>query len=621
MDKRDISLEAMFIGPRSENKDLFQSNLLRMFNDHVEWRKNYHPEDGKVITFEDQESEEYKESVKGLENTLDSLSSKLRSKMMPWHSPRYIGHMCSETLMPSLLAYFAATLYNGNNVAYEAGPATSDLEAEVGDDFCKLLGYKVGESWGHISADGSIANYEALWYSRNVKSIPLAIKDVLPEEVKGKSEWELLNMSIPEMLDILDRNMDKMDEIKAHSARTKYDKIGKLGKMIVPQTKHYSWVKAADLIGIGSENIISIPVDENYRMNIDILKQEIDKLVEKQIPIMTVISVVGTTEEGAVDRIHKVIELKKEYAKKGINFYYHVDAAYGGYGRAIFLDEESNFIPKNELQAKYKEHGVFKNPNFVWPSDDVYEGYKAMSEADSITLDPHKMGYVPYQAGGIAIKDKRMRNIVSYFASYVFPKTNAAPELLGAFILAGSKPGAAAASVWAAHRALPLNVTGYGRLLGASIEGCNNLYNKLESVKEYKVGDKTVEVKILVKPDFNMVDYVLNFKGNKNLDIANKLTDEFYNRKVRAAAQPYNSELIISHTAFDHADYGDSPRDLVLRCGMPASEWERVHSVTVLRSCILSPFLNRPEVFEYYSNEMDKSMVKLLGEVIAEVEF
>lgn len=621
MSKQDVSLEAMFIGPKSENKELFKSNLLRMFDDHVEWRKNYHPEDGKVITLKDKESSEYKESVERLENTLDELSSRLRSKMMPWHSPRYIGHMCSETLMPSLLGYFAATLYNGNNVAYEAGPATSDLEAEVGDDMCRLMGYKIGESWGHIAADGSIANYEALWYARNIKSIPLAIKEVIPEEVEGRSEWELLNMSIPEMLDILDRHTDKMDEIKAHSIRSKHDKMGKLGKIIVPQTKHYSWVKATDLIGVGSDNIISIPVDNNYRMNTDILKAEIDKLVEQHIPIMAVISVVGTTEEGAIDRVHKVIEMKKEYSKKGINFYYHIDAAYGGYGRAIFLDENFNFIPKDKLHDEFIKHGVFKNPDFNWPNDEVYEGFKALSEADSITMDPHKMGYVPYQAGGIVIKDKRMRNIVSYYASYVFPKTNAAPELLGAFILAGSKPGAAAAAVWAAHRTLPLNITGYGKLLGASIEGSHNLYRKIKEVKEYKVRDKIIELHTLTEPDFNMVDFIVNFKGNKNLDVLNKLTEEFYNKKVRASEEPYKSDLMISHTEFNHADYGDAPKDLVLRCGMSESEWERVHNVVVLRSCVLSPFLNRPEVFEYYSKEMDKSMVKLLGEVIKDIEF
>ncbi len=45
------------------------------------------------------------------------------------------------------------------------------------------------------------------------------------------------------------------------------------------------------------------------------------------------------------------------------------------------------------------------------------------------------------------------------------------PALLEAYILEGSEAGATAASVWAAHHVLPLNVTGYGKLMGASIEG------------------------------------------------------------------------------------------------------------------------------------------------------
>ncbi|MCB8599895.1 tyrosine decarboxylase, partial [Blautia sp. DFI.9.9] len=80
-------------------------------------------------------------------------------------------------------------LWNGNNVAYESSPGTSQMEEQVGKDFAALNGYK--EGWGHISADGSLANMEGLWYARNVKSLPLAMKKVAPELVSGKSDWEL----------------------------------------------------------------------------------------------------------------------------------------------------------------------------------------------------------------------------------------------------------------------------------------------------------------------------------------------------------------------------------------------------------------------------------------------
>ena len=93
------------------------------------------------------------------------------------------------------------------------------------------------------------------------------------------------------------------------------------------------------------------------------------------------------------------------------------------------------------------------------------------------------MGYVPYSAGGIAIKDIRMRDIISYFATYVFEKGANIPALLGAYILEGSKAGATAASVWAAHRTLPLNISGYGKLVGASVEGAHRYYDFLKQLR------------------------------------------------------------------------------------------------------------------------------------------
>lgn len=93
---------------------------------------------------------------------------------------------------------------------------------------------------GHITHDGSMANLEGLWYARQFKSMPLAFKEVVPDKVKGKSEWELLNMSVEDVLKILATlTPEQIDEVKAHSSRSGKN-IQKLGKFIVPYTKHYS---------------------------------------------------------------------------------------------------------------------------------------------------------------------------------------------------------------------------------------------------------------------------------------------------------------------------------------------------------------------------------------------
>lgn len=537
---KDLNLNALFIGDKAENGQIYKALLNELVDEHLGWRQNYMPQDMPIITPEEKSSASFEHTVNKTKDVLSEISARMRTHSVPWHNAgRYWGHMNSETLMPSLLAYNFAMLWNGNNVAYESSPATSQMEEEVGMEFAKLMSYKDG--WGHIVADGSLANLEGLWYARNIKSLPLAMKEVTPELVAGKSDWELMNLSTEEIMNLLDSVPEKIDEIKAHSARSGKH-LEKLGKWLVPQTKHYSWLKAADIIGIGLDQVIPVPVDHNYRMDINELEKIVRGLAAEKTPILGVVGVVGSTEEGAIDGIDKIVALRRVLEKDGIYFYLHVDAAYGGYGRAIFLDEDNNFIPFEDLKDVHYKYNVFtENKDYIL--EEVHSAYKAIEEAESVTIDPHKMGYVPYSAGGIVIKDIRMRNVISYFATYVFEKGADIPALLGAYILEGSKAGATAASVWAAHHVLPLNVTGYGKLMGASIEGAHRFYNFLNDLS-FKVGDKEIEVHPLTYPDFNMVDYVFKEKGNDDLVAMNKLNHDVYDYSSYVKGSIYGNEFL-----------------------------------------------------------------------------
>ncbi|PEX82129.1 tyrosine decarboxylase [Bacillus cereus] len=613
----DINLKALFLGDKGENADLFKELLIKMVDEHVGWRQNYQPQDLPVITPQDKSSKNFVETADHIRSVMDVLSSKLRTNSLPWHSAgRFWGHMNSETLMPAIIAYTAAMLWNGNNVAYESSPGTSQMEEEVGHEFAALMSYKKGESWGHICADGSIANLEGLWYARNMKSLPLAIKEVAPQFVEGKSEWELLNMSTEEILDILERIPGKIDEIKAHSARNGQH-LQELGKWLIPQTKHYSWLKSADIIGIGLDNVETIDVDHNYRMDIDKLEEKIRELAAEKIPILGVVAVIGTTEEGQVDRIDKIVALREKLAQEGIYFYIHIDAAYGGYARAIFLDENNEFIDYNKIDETYVKYGIFNSKN-EWLTEDIYNSFKAIDQAETVTIDPHKMGYIPYSAGGIVVKDIRMRDVISYFATYVFEKGADIPALLGAYMLEGSKAGATAASVWTAHKVLPLNVTGYGKLLGASIEGAYHFYHFLQD-KQFKVGDKIIHVYPLTKPDFNMVDYVFNEEGNTSLAKMNKLNHDFFGQSSYVKGNIYYNEFLTSHTDFAIPDYGNSPLPFVKSLGFSEEEWDKERKVTVLRACALSPYAHDKDVFDEYANKIESAIQEKL-EIIYNVK-
>ncbi|WP_289356369.1 tyrosine decarboxylase [Paenibacillus sp. S-12] len=612
----EVNLKALFLGSKGENVNLFKEVLNKIVDEHVGWRQNYQPQDLPVISPFDKSSQSFQDTADHMRSVFDQLSSKLRSESLPWHTAgRFWGHMNSETLMPAIIAYTAAMLWNGNNVAYESSPGTSQMEEEVGHQLCKMMSYREGQSWGHICADGSIANLEGLWYARNIKSLPLAIKEVAPEHVEGKSEWELLNMPTQEIMDILDKVQDKLDDIKAKSARSgRY--LNKLGKWLIPQTKHYSWLKAADIIGIGLDAVEAIDVDSTYHMDIEKLETRIRQLAAENTPVLGVVGVVGSTEEGQIDHIHKMVALREKLAKEGIYFYIHVDAAYGGYARSIFLDENDQFIEYNKIDEVFKKHNVFTDMNLKneWLTEDVYEAFKAMSKVESITIDPHKMGYIPYSAGAIVIQDIRMRDAISYFATYVFEKGADIPALLGAYILEGSKAGATAAAVWTAHKVLPLNVTGFGKLMGASIEGAYRFYNFLMD-RTFNVNGKVIKLHPLTKPDFNMVDYVFNEEGNTDLEKMNKLNHDFFDYASYVKGGLYSNEFITSHTDFAIPDYGNSPLEFVNSLGFSREEWDRVEKVTILRACALSPYAHDKDVFEEYALKIEKAIQDKLEKI------
>ncbi|MCY7485726.1 tyrosine decarboxylase [Paenibacillus alvei] len=612
----EVNLKALFLGSKGENVNLFKEVLNKIVDEHVGWRQNYQPQDLPVISPFDKSSQSFQDTADHMRSVFDQLSSKLRSESLPWHTAgRFWGHMNSETLMPAIIAYTAAMLWNGNNVAYESSPGTSQMEEEVGHQLCKMMSYREGQSWGHICADGSIANLEGLWYARNIKSLPLAIKEVAPEHVEGKSEWELLNMPTQEIMDILDKVQDKLDDIKAKSARSgRY--LNKLGKWLIPQTKHYSWLKAADIIGIGLDAVEAIDVDSTYHMDIEKLETRIRQLAAENTPVLGVVGVVGSTEEGQIDHIHKMVALREKLAKEGIYFYIHVDAAYGGYARSIFLDENDQFIEYNKIDEVFKKHNVFTDMNLKneWLTEDVYEAFKAMSKVESITIDPHKMGYIPYSAGAIVIQDIRMRDAISYFATYVFEKGADIPALLGAYILEGSKAGATAAAVWTAHKVLPLNVTGFGKLMGASIEGAYRFYNFLKD-RTFNVNGKVIKLHPLTKPDFNMVDYVFNEEGNTDLEKMNKLNHDFFDYASYVKGGLYSNEFITSHTDFAIPDYGNSPLEFVNSLGFSREEWDRVEKVTILRACALSPYAHNKDVFEEYALKIEKAIQDKLEKI------
>ncbi|MEI6841954.1 MAG: tyrosine decarboxylase, partial [Methanomicrobiales archaeon] len=105
--EENVEVKALFLGPRSENRDYFKNMLTFLMDEHMHWRRDFHPEDPDVASARDMRSGKFLATLDRTSEVLLELSARLKEDSMPWFSARYLGHMNSDTLMVANLAYMA----------------------------------------------------------------------------------------------------------------------------------------------------------------------------------------------------------------------------------------------------------------------------------------------------------------------------------------------------------------------------------------------------------------------------------------------------------------------------------------------------------------------------------
>ena len=611
------SLPAWFLGPRGENAELLERLVVESLRDHVFWRRNYHPEDGVAIREMDKRQEGYEETVATLTQELMGLLARLK-RDAPFFSGRYKGHMIAEQTIAAQIGYFATMLYNPNNIAAEISPVTTRLELEVGAQLARMIGYDPARSWGHLTSGGTIANFEALWLARGVRYLPVAAAGAarelgleLPVMLPGGGTaqlgevplWELLNVGNEATLDLWEllwRSAPQDDVRRAvtnhslaaigyqeYSRRLALDYGDPLpaGVVLVAATAHYSWEKIVRALGIGSNQLVYIPLDTCYRMDPDALWERVRELARRRQPVQALVSVCGTTEESAVDRLDLVLEVRGRAERElGMTFHVHSDACYGGYAAAVTRRADGSRRTAAEIQASVGAD---------WPSPEWVKAIEALGQADSVTVDPHKMGYVPYAAGAILVRDGRARHLVATDPPYLAPTEAPGGDterFLGRYILEGSKPGAAAAAVWLSHKVLPLDERGYGYLIERTVAGARRFHSALAAAD---LGP--FRPVVLPVPDINIVCYVLCHPSVPTLEGVNALNDAIYERM--SLSRPDGApEYIITRTRLGSPMYDGAIDPVLAQVGVTPEIWKAhpAGGLVVLRSTIMEPFLAAP---------------------------
>jgi len=187
-------------------------------------------------------------------------------------------------------------------------------------------------------------------------------------------------------------------------------------KILASEQAHYTHGRISGVLQLPFE---SVPCDAQGRMDVNALAKRLGRG-----DVGTVVATMGTTATGSVDPLPEILALR---AKHG--FRIHADAAYGGY-----------FVLTENL------------------GEDAERAVARIGEADSIVIDPHKHGLQPYGCGCVLFRDPEAGRLYKHDSPYTY--FSSAELHLGEISLECSRPGAAAAALWATHRLLPLKKGG-----------------------------------------------------------------------------------------------------------------------------------------------------------------
>ncbi len=263
---------------------------------------------------------------------LDEFNERLAPLMVSQTGPRYWGFVTGGATPASIVGDWLTTIYDQNTQATNAqGGVSALIELETINLLLQLLDLPKTFLGGFVTG-ATMSNFTCLavarqWFGKQIGKD--FAKDGLTEPVR-----------------------------------------------VLAATPHSSSVKCLSMLGIGSQNFTKIKTIEGNREAIDIadLEKNIQSLNGKPFIL---ISSAGTVNTADFDDFKAISKLKEKY-----NFWWHVDAAFGGFAAC---------------SPKYKH---------------LVSGWE---NSDSITVDCHKWLNVPYESAFYLVKDEHKNEQIETF--------------------------------------------------------------------------------------------------------------------------------------------------------------------------------------------------------------
>ena len=272
----------------------------------------------------------------GLDTVMSDIDQYLRYSVRTDH-PGFMNPLWGGINLSALAGEIIASITNNSMYTYELSPFATLIEQALIRRMCDIIGF--GDGNGTLTTGGSNGNMIGMMCARY--------------------------------------HIDPLGQQRGFDCQ----------KLVcyVSAESHYSVLMAANVLGIGFENVIKVRCDNEGRIRSDKLDEEIQRTkLNGQTPFC-VVATAGTTVRGAFDPIKEIAEICSNH-----NIWFHVDAAWGG--SCMFSAKHRSLMDGVEL-------------------------------ADSVCWDAHKMMGVPLICSAFLIKRPEiLRKICSHgdVAHYLF---------------------------------------------------------------------------------------------------------------------------------------------------------------------------------------------------------
>ena len=519
-------LKKLFIMPDSPDKFIeFGHELLEMIHDFFKEKGGIHssitlPELSRIF---DQNS--IPTSPHLIKDVLSEIKEKVTAHSVKVGNPYYIGHMTSAIPYFMILLEMIIAALNQNQVKIETAKASSFVERELVAWFHGLIFNKTEKfyqkniqnprvAFGNVTSDGTLANLTALMVARERAFPPDG--DFPGIRVAG---------------------------VGPALRHYRYERA----VILVSARGHYSIKRSANILGMGEENVLNIPVDYKNRMDISGLFRKIKSLNGKKggkkTKIIAIVGIAGTTETGNVDNLQKLGEMARE-----ARAYFHVDACWGG---SAMLVEEYRHL------------------------------FNGIEKADSVSIDAHKLLYCPMTMGLVLFRNEKDLHHLKQTSNYIIRRNSVDT---GRFTIEGSRPFACL-KPWASLKIIGRQ--GYGLLLKSARENTNSMKEILDECGNFE----TLNIPELFIIIYRLIpkyvkNQLLEWETIRKSPIDKKMVKDL-EKSVRKVNHLINALNIKLHKALRKDD-----TTFVSRTTLESTRY-RPQNIVVLRAVLINPLTDR----------------------------